>query len=229
MEVWLKYVLDLAVVALIVFAVWRGVSKGFVITVYNTFRWLVCIILAQILYPYVSQFLTGLGLEKSLAESFAESFAGTLEGAGGSAAIESLPLPEFLKALLNQNDNSTVYELLGVSTATEYVSAYLAHLAVDLLSIILLVVILLVGTWLIGRALDILTKLPVVKQLNKGLGAVSGFVLGILYVWLFGAVLYLVSMLGKVEGLWETIPSTYILNWVNGWNPLLKWVISILN
>ena len=57
-----KIVLDLAVIFLIVFGLFRGIRKGFVQTLYQALRWILCLILAQILYPYVADFLRQIGL-----------------------------------------------------------------------------------------------------------------------------------------------------------------------
>ena len=57
-----KVLLDLLVIFLFVLGIAKGAKKGFVQTLYQAIRWIVCIILAQILYPYVAEFLQKIGL-----------------------------------------------------------------------------------------------------------------------------------------------------------------------
>ena len=105
-----KIVLDLAVIFLIVFGLFRGIRKGFVQTLYQALRWILCLILAQILYPYVADFLRQIGLLEMIQGGLEESLSEMMSGSGNTSMIQSLPLPEFLKDVLVQNDNSVVYE-----------------------------------------------------------------------------------------------------------------------
>ena len=168
-----KVLLDLLVIFLFVLGIAKGAKKGFVQTLYQAIRWIVCIILAQILYPYVAEFLQKIGLTGMIQKSLEGMIGSAMQGSGNTRMIQSLPLPDFLKDVLISNDNSAVYELLSVTTLTGYVAAYLARMAVNALSILLLLVLAIVGTKLIGAALDILTKLPVIHSLNAFLGGVS--------------------------------------------------------
>ncbi|MBQ7916826.1 MAG: CvpA family protein [Firmicutes bacterium] len=223
-----KYVLDGLVLFLMVFAVVRGAHKGFVQTIYHAVRWIVCIILAQILYPYVADLLKQVGVVELIQSGLEEMLAPVMEGAGNTAMIESLPLPQILKDILVQNDNSAVYELLNVSTLTGYVAAYLANMAVNILAVILLIIVLLIGSHLIGVALDIITKLPVIHTLNAVLGAGAGAVMGVFYVWVFGLVVYLAGLMGKLTWMTAAVGDTMLLDLANQFNPLLKWVMNFL-
>ena len=169
-----KIVLDLAVIFLIVFGLFRGIRKGFVQTLYQALRWILCLILAQILYPYVADFLRQIGLLEMIQGGLEESLSEMMSGSGNTSMIQSLPLPEFLKDVLVQNDNSVVYEMLNVTTLTGYVAAYLATMAINILSVVVLLVVLLLLSHLIGAALNILTKLPVIHSLNALLGGAAG-------------------------------------------------------
>ena len=224
-----KYVLDALVLFLMVFAVVRGAHKGFVQTIYHAVRWIVCIILAQILYPYVAGLLKQVGVVEMISSGLEEMLAPIMEGAGNTAMIESLPLPQALKDILVQNDNGAVYELLNVSTLVGYVAAYLANMAVNILAVLLLIVVLLIGSHLIGVALDILTKLPVIHSLNAFLGAGAGVVVGVCYVWLFGLVVYLAGLMGKLTWMTTAVGDTMLLEVANQYNPLLQWVMNFLS
>ena len=220
----IKILLDFGVAVILILAVIVGWKRGFVQTIYQAFRWLICIILAQLLYPYVSDLLKSTGLETTIRESIITALGGSQSGGD----IQSIKLPGFLKDLLIKNDNTTIYEMLHVKTATEYVSAYLAQLAINVISVLLLIIDLLIGTRLLGVALNILTRLPVLNSLNSFLGGLGGIVLGILYIWIFGLVVYLVAILGHLTSLGEAAEQTWLLNLANQYNPLLHFAMNFL-
>ena len=223
-----KMILDLLVIFLIVFGIARGVKKGFVQTVYHALRWLVCILLAQFLYPYVAELLKQLGLVDAIQSGLEDTLASMMNGSGNTSMIQSLPLPDFLKEILVQNDNSIVYEMFHVTTLTGYVAAYLANMAVNILSVIVLFVLLIVLTRLIGAALGILTKLPVIHSLNALLGGAAGLLLGILNVWIFGLAVFLLAIFCKWTWLSDAAAQTTLLNLFNAYNPLLKLAMNFL-
>lgn len=224
-----KIGLDLLVIFLLVFGLARGVKKGFVQTLYHALRWIVCIILAQLLYPYVAGFLKQIGLAATIQNSLEEALGSVMQGSGNTSMIESLPLPDFLKGILVQNDNSAVYELLNVSTLSGYVAAYLAMMLVNIISVVVLFVVLLVASRLIGTALDILTKLPVIHSLNALLGGAAGAVLGIFYVWLFGLIVFMAALMFHWAWLSDGAAQTVLLNFANQNNPMLQWALSFLS
>ena len=224
-----KVLLDLLVIFLFVLGIAKGAKKGFVQTLYQAIRWIVCIILAQILYPYVAEFLQKIGLTGMLQKSLEGMIGSAMQGSGNTSMIQSLPLPDFLKDVLISNDNSVVYEFLNVTTLTGYVAAYLARMAVNALSILVLLVLAIVGTKLIGAALDILTKLPVIHSLNAFLGGVAGILSGIFYVWLLVLLVFFVAVIGSQAWLSDAAAQTVLLNFANEFNPLLRWAVSFTN
>ncbi len=224
-----KIVLDLLVIFLIVFGLFRGIRKGFVQTLYQALRWILCLILAQILYPYAADFLKQVGLFEMMQKGIEESLEGLMSGSGNTSMIQSLPLPDFLKDLLIQNDNSVVYEMLNVTTLAGYVSAYLANMALNVLSVVALLVVLLVISHLIGAALNIITKLPVIHSLNALLGGVAGLALGVINVWFFGLLVFLAALFMKWDWLSDGMAQTTLLDFCNRYNPILTLVTNFLN
>ena len=89
-----KVLLDLLVIFLFVLGIAKGAKKGFVQTLYQAIRWIVCIILAQILYPYVAEFLQKIGLTGMLQKSLERMIGSAMQGSGNTSMIQSLPLPD---------------------------------------------------------------------------------------------------------------------------------------
>ena len=77
------------------------------------------------------------------------------------AAIEGADIPGVFKALLLNNNNSEMYDELGVDNFIQYISAYAARLIINILSFILTFVIITVVMRAIIFALDIVANLPV--------------------------------------------------------------------
>ena len=102
--------------------------------------------------------------------------------------IEGLKLPEQMKEVLLENNNSEIYHMLGVDRFADYLGLYLATMFIRtfgsgiLFAIVFLV--LRVGT----HGLYQIARLPVISELNQLAGALLGAIAGLLIIWLAGLV-----------------------------------------
>lgn len=103
--------------------------------------------------------------------------------------IENLKLPGQLKEALMENNNSEVYQVLGVNDFKEYLSNYLASLVLNIIGFIILFILVYGGVRIIMSALDVIAKLPILSGINKLAGAILGGVAGVLLLWTAGLVI----------------------------------------
>ena len=82
-------------------------------------------------------------------------------------AIEGADLPDVFKNLLLENNNSEVYQKLGVTTFAEYVSKYFAKLVIEIVAFLVTFLFATIVIRAVVFALDFVTALPVLGILNK--------------------------------------------------------------
>lgn len=141
--------------------------------------------------------------------------------------INDLPLPEVVKEKMIQNNNISTYQSLAVERFGDYVSAYLTRMIVNGAAFVVAFLITIILLHVILHAVDLVTKLPVVNEMNRFGGLLLGAVQGIVWVWI---IFWVITLLGNTpagEMLIETIRSDRILNVVYDWNVLMWFVISI--
>ena len=124
--------------------------------------------------------------------------------------IEEMELPEQLKDALLENNNSEVYEALGVSSFTHYVSRYLANSLINIISFFLLFAAVFGG----------LRVLPIISGLNRLAGAVLGGAEGIFFVWIAALLITLFSATAIGELFLNQIESNIWLTWLYDHNML---------
>ncbi len=110
----------------------------------------------------------------------------TMEASGGAGqinAIESLTLPQGLKNMLVDNNNSVIYELLNANSLQEYIAGYIANIILNIVTGILVFLIIVVIIKIATGTLQLAVKLPVVKQINGIGGGILGLFWGIMAVW----------------------------------------------
>lgn len=224
-------VLDGIVVAsLIFFAVWGG-KKGLVRAVFGIFTGILGLLLTWKLYPYMAQLLTTCGLKSSIQTGLAErlSLSAATSVTQQTEAINALALPGLIRDWLVQNNNYEAYGALGVSGFGEYVTGFLANLAVNILAVLLTFILSLLLVRIVSGLLGLMNKLPVIGKINRILGVAAGIAIGLLVVW---GLLLLVTFLGlstSFASLMEAIENSKISAFLYKHNLLMELSLKVFH
>ena len=223
--------LSIAVLALLAACMIQGYRKGFLRIVITLIGIVLIIAAVFALQPYVSDFLIGKtgvydGLKEKIETVFAEDNA-KLDNTipeNQEMTIESYQLPQLLKNALKQNNTDEVYKQLMVSIFEDYIAGYLSRLILKAASFIGIFLVLSLILWLALKSADLITKIPIIKGINRFLGVVAGFVNALVITWLF--FLVTVMFLGNETGgkLMEEIYKSPLLTLLFNENLLMKYL-----
>lgn len=219
-----------------------GYRKGFIAIVASLAATILTIALVIVLTPIVSKFLLKtFPIERAVQEKCLEIIKpdgenvseGAIDVVDASkeaqiAVIENSELPDALQQLLLANNNSEIYESLGVNTFSDYVGSYLASLIANIISFIVLVTAISIFIRLAVRALRLLDKLPLVGTLNRLAGAGLGLANGLLIVWI---IFLLVTLLYSTEigrMCYQSIMKNPFLKMIYNHNVLMDYVTKII-
>lgn len=181
---WLFWV----VVVFIAYHVIDGLHRGFIRKAVSAVSLIVTLVLVTYLTPQITNFIqNNTSLHENLQEKCSELF---LSGEYNENVktdqvlmIENMDLPENIKEMLLENNNTEAYDLLAVSGFHDYVGAYLASMIINALAYLLSFVIIWTAIRAILLALDVVTMLPILHGINKLAGGVLGIVYGVVLVW----------------------------------------------
>lgn len=106
--------------------------------------------------------------------------------------VEGSSFPVLLKHNLLENNNSEIYDRLGVSTFYDYVGAYVGGLIVKIIVFLLVYAILRVFIRILMNMIDFISELPVLHGINRFTGGVVGLGIGLIAVWMFFMVITII-------------------------------------
>lgn len=140
--------------------------------------------------------------------------------------IEESILPGFFKDTLLENNNSTVYEELGIDSFPEYVGAYIARMVVNVVSFLVTFVFAIIIVKALIVAVDIIGELPGIGALNHAGGVVLGMITALLIVWIvfLGVTVLYSTEVGKM--CFDMIDDSSILTMLYNKNILLSMLLS---
>lgn len=214
-------------IAIVVLAVCtiNGIRLGMVRTVFSTFTFIAALVLAAVFSPKLNTTIQDSFLYNAVSQRVERALEGNPalkgEDRDENAVIENLPVPEFIRDALSENNDESVYQILGVDTFTHYLSAYIARLILRVLSFLLVFIAALILLRLLCAVLDAVAGLPVLHTLNKAGGLVFGFINGMIILWIFCSIAALFSGTDAGAAINRQINESIVLQTIYNKNLLL--------
>ena len=87
--------------------------------------------------------------------------------------------------------------------------------------------LLLIAIWILSIALNIISKLPVLNQINKTTGLIAGLIHGLVLVWILFIFITAFAATDFGQNAFAAIESSSILSFLYNNNFLTKYVINI--
>lgn len=136
-------------------------------------------------------------------------------------AIRNADIPEVFKELLLANNNSEIYEQLGVETFVQYVGSFLAKLIINIVAFLCTFLLVTIIVRAIVLALDIVADLPGVGAINHLLGAVIGVAGALIVVWTIYLLVTLLFATAIGKELFRMIQASDFLSTLYEFNPVM--------
>ncbi len=168
---------DAFVVAVVVIAIVIGHKMGFLKSVISVVSYVASIILSFLFYPILSDFLVKTPLYPFFVEKLNKNYL--------SSEKFALSEDSFFAGYLNK----------GIESATEGIAGAMAQLFINIIAFVIIIILSKIAIRLIAKALNVFTKLPVIKQFNRLGGAIAGAFIGVLMVYIVFALVVVISPL----------------------------------
>ena len=227
----MAYLLDGAILVLFLVMVVIGSRRGFIKTIAGVAAFVVALVLASMLGGPVSDFVYEHSVEPAVIKAI------DAQVGEGSAAAEKLDMalvdmPGFVTNILHNAQIESGADILEKLTATEEGESVaqsvsrqvVTPIVMPLLKMLCSLLLFLVASVLVSilfKALNVVAKLPLLKQLNKSLGVVAGIAQGLLWSFVLVTVLQLEANAGCLDVITPAVlDKTLLLRWIDSINPM---------
>lgn len=232
MNNWVEIVVAVYLLGMILY----GHYKGFIRLAVSMAALIVTLIIVHVAMPKVTVFIK----ENTPVYSWiVEHTKNTMESAIGieddiqmpakqRQAIENLPLPQDVKEMLLENNNSQMYEILGVNAFIEYIGNYLANMILNWGGYVIMFFAVYIFLRIVMKWLDIMAKLPVLSGMNQIAGAILGGVQGLFFLWLMSLLLTACASASWATAILRQVEASAWLSFLYDYNLLSKLALGIL-
>lgn len=185
----------LAVIAIVAVMGLLGWKKGLIKMVFSLASTVIALLFAAIFSPVVADLMKS---NEGIVSFFDEKVGAIVDFSGEDAEkdtevqenlIEELPLPETIKDSLKENNTMEKYVDMDVAGFEEYVCRQITNVILNALAFVITLAVAIIALWILCHALNILAKLPLLKQINQMTGLAAGLAEGVLLVWILFVVL----------------------------------------
>lgn len=218
----MEYIIVAAVIGIIAICGFIGREKGLVKIVLSMVATVLAMFLSSILTTPITEFLKEkLGVVDKIKEIVLESMKDIK--IDDVSYLEDLQLPDVIK-------DKIIDGVQGLEIPVkDYVIESMATIA---LSAIVFLVVFAIATVAISIAisvLDIIAKLPLIKQANRGAGLVAGLVYGVVVVWVAMIVLTALSSTAWASDILLIIGDNKLLSFIYDSNPIMGILANVIN
>ncbi len=166
-------IVDIALIAVLALCVFLGWKKGFIHAISKFLTYILSFIIANIFWKHIAVYVGRIPFIQNL---ITEGVEGPVFEEGASFMDKIKSMFTFMAGDMIQNGNA--------ENSTAVMNNYLAEMLTMIISFALIFIVAMLLLKLVFRLLNaIINKIPVVKQLNGILGAVTGFLNGSIWTW----------------------------------------------
>ena len=190
----MNWLLILTVLFVAANVVW-GFYRGFLRVIYSMVAWIVILVAVSWLSPYVANYLTEhTGLNTYIEEGCNQKLHEWADAKKQENQKEvkehgnDAGLPEIILQKLT-GESEVADQLLEDTGVYEAITQKLVQMTIQGIAYIIVFVLILIATRIIFIAFKIVDKLPLIGGINRSIGAVAGFVKGMVVVWIVFALM----------------------------------------
>lgn len=231
----MAFVLDAAVILVVLFCIWHGWRKGFIKALSRLVSFVLALLVAFLLSGPISQLVYSSaiapGVRDTLTAYLNDEALNSVEQRV-DAAMETLP--EFVRNLLDNQglaSGEDVISKLGGTADTvpalaeQIESAIIAPTVLLLLRVVAFFLLFIIASLVVSllmRLLDKLFDLPILRTINGTLGFIPGAINGVLWALVLASVVQVLAATGTADSVVNptVLADTTVMQWLVSINPL---------
>lgn len=212
----------------------NGIIRGLIKTLFGLTSLLVAVILTWMLTPMISHVvIEQTSFDEIISEqvvellNIEEMLITNLDTTEAVRTLNDLSLPGNVVESLVENYSPQLINHFNIDSIADYVGASLSVMAVKALVFVVIFIVIIIALNAIATLLDLIARLPVLKQLNRLGGLGIGLLIGVLIVWVAGIGLSFIISIQSTEALSELIEASILAKIFYYNNPLQNYVMNI--
>lgn len=223
--------LEILVIIIIAGYTLNGRRRGLIKTVFTLFSTIIALLLTMWISPMVNKEVQKnekiMSFVNNKVEKVVEFNKTNDKTSEQMNFIDKLFLPSPIKSALKENNTGDVYAAMAVNSFEGYITGTISRIIINAAVFIIVMLLVMIILGIISKALDLISKLPLINGLNKTAGLLAGLLHGIIITWIGFIVLTMFSSTNIGKTMFLLINESKFLTMVYDNNLLLKYITDI--
>lgn len=184
----------IGVIVFLIICAFSGYYMGLIKKLFRLFSFIVTIIAATAMMPYISDFIvenTSIynKIEENLSDMLTELYEDKDSESKSDSDKRTASMPEIISDILLEGEAKEIL----VDEINDYFSSQAANIIVNSISFFIAFAIIQVVLRTTVFTLDIIANLPIIKGINQYAGLALGLCEGVVWVWIFFLIVMFIS------------------------------------
>ena len=205
-----------------------GLQKGLIKKVFSLVSIVVALACAVLFSPTLADLLKSTNIVHDFLTENVETILETFvpEEQSITDYMENLPIPDVVKNLLQEEGDIAGLVSAQTSAINEYVCERIVNMTINCISFAVTFLVTSVALACLCQILDLVSKLPVLDQVNRIAGMAVGLVEGVLVVWIFFVVLTVFAGTEFGQTALQMVNENAFLSFLYNNNLLVRFIIK---
>lgn len=184
----------IGVIVFLIICAFSGYYMGLIKKLFRLFSFIVTIIAATAMMPYISDFIAeNTSIYNKIEENLNDMLTGLYEDKDSESKSDSdkrtASMPEIISDILLEGEAKEIL----IDEINDYFSSQAANIIVNSISFFIAFAIIQVVLRTTVFTLDIIANLPIIKGINQYAGLALGLCEGVVWVWIFFLIVMFIS------------------------------------
>lgn len=202
------------VLLVLVLSIMNGYRRGFLRIVYSLVSWVIVLVFVTWSSPYINTYLiehTGIyeKIEQHCLEALKENAQSQIEEKAGDEAGNlaelGVNLPDAVLNNILEKSGSVADEFMESTGIYEQLAKGLAGFVVEGIAFFIALLCASIIVQMISHLLGIVSRIPIIKGVNRYMGLFAGAIYGLMIVWI---AFYIIALCSTSE--WGMVLTSYI-------------------
>lgn len=221
----------LLVIAILGILGFVGFKKGLVKMVFSVVSTIAAVLIAMLFSPVAAGVMKN---NETIVAFFDEKISAIVDFTSEEAQeeakgkqqslIDSLQLPEMFKQTLAENNTKENYDVLQAANFEEYVCRQITNVVINAIAFVITLLLAIIALAILCFALNLLAKLPLLKQVNTTAGLAVGVLEGLLIVWIMFVIFTMFAGTEFGRDALSMISGNPVLDFLYKNNPVSKFI-----
>lgn len=184
----------IGVIVFLIICAFSGYYMGLIKKLFRLFSFIVTIIAATAMMPYISDFIAeNTSIYNKIEENLNDMLTGLYEDKDSESKSDSdkrtASMPEIISDILLEGEAKEIL----IDEINDYFSSQAANIIVNSISFFIAFAIIQIVLRTTVFTLDIIANLPIIKGINQYAGLALGLCEGVVWVWIFFLIVMFIS------------------------------------